>query len=256
MSGPLAGGLPTPPWQLQRQMLQSYAMMQQQALLNQQQGASNGLGQNNSQVYGYSNLGTYTANSGADYDAAMARWRAERAAAYRNTPSEGIRAGEVIGYRAWLYTSSTHPFLSSITSSTIWKPGEIVEGDIREHGVYAFKTMEQVQAEFHGVGTYYPMPRPYVFGTIKMWGEIIEHEKGYRAQFAKIHTLEHAPDWLNRYQLYGTIVDDRPKRRRSFLEWFLAIPEEPPPPEPPKPKTELEKLREFYGVTDAPPQTP
>lgn len=30
----------------------------------------------------------------------------------------------------------------------------------------------------------------FVVGTVKMWGEVVEHQFGYRAQFAKLNSLD------------------------------------------------------------------
>lgn len=35
-----------------------------------------------------------------------------------------------------------------------------------------------------------PLPTMAV-GTVRLWGEVIEHERGYRAEFAKVHSLDH-----------------------------------------------------------------
>lgn len=53
----------------------------------------------------------------------------------------------------------------------------------REHvGVYAYKLARDFLNE-HGL----VLP---VYGKVALWGAIIEHEKGYRAEFAKIISLE------------------------------------------------------------------
>jgi hypothetical protein len=31
----------------------------------------------------------------------------------------------------------------------------------------------------------------YAFGTVKCWGEVVEHETGWRAQYAKLHSIDH-----------------------------------------------------------------
>ncbi len=45
-----------------------------------------------------------------------------------------------------------------------------------------------------------------VAGTIKMWGDVVEHEKGYRAEYAKINSLDaiHGPGDLEELRrVYG-----------------------------------------------------
>lgn len=40
------------------------------------------------------------------------------------------------------------------------------------------------------------------YGAVKMWGEVVEHERGYRAQFAKLVSLTFVVgDLVNEYAL-------------------------------------------------------
>jgi hypothetical protein len=40
-----------------------------------------------------------------------------------------------------------------------------------------------------------------LFGKTKIWGEIVEHENGYRSQFAKVVSLDYgAPELLDKYR--------------------------------------------------------
>lgn len=43
------------------------------------------------------------------------------------------------------------------------------------------------------------VPDPLILGSIKMWGEVVEHEQGYRAQYAKIASLETAYGMSNEH---------------------------------------------------------
>lgn len=120
----------------------------------------------------------------------------------------GVRTGELIGYRLWWVAGrdSTFAQLMSLASGYIWRPGETVTGDINEcvyldfwrpegsifGGVYAFSKEEFMQNELHDVRIHIRSgwgPKVCVAGTVKMWGEVIEHQFGYRAQFAKLHSL-------------------------------------------------------------------
>src|SRR5215471_17410872 len=44
-----------------------------------------------------------------------------------------------------------------------------------------------------------------VFGKVKIWGEVVEHERGYRSEFARIVSLDHGdPELLARFRsIYG-----------------------------------------------------
>jgi len=35
------------------------------------------------------------------------------------------------------------------------------------------------------------MSGPLLFGKVKIWGEIVEHEAGYRSQFGKIASIDY-----------------------------------------------------------------
>jgi hypothetical protein len=40
-----------------------------------------------------------------------------------------------------------------------------------------------------------------VFGKVKIWGEIVEHEAGYRSQFGKIISLDYGdPELLEKFR--------------------------------------------------------
>jgi hypothetical protein len=44
-----------------------------------------------------------------------------------------------------------------------------------------------------------------LFGSVKIWREIVEHEAGYRSQFAKIVSLDYGdPELLEKFRaIYG-----------------------------------------------------
>lgn len=54
-----------------------------------------------------------------------------------------------------------------------------------EHnGIYAFKTAKDFLTHCENAGL-------EIYGKVALWGDIIEHELGYRAEFAKVISLEH-----------------------------------------------------------------
>lgn len=77
-------------------------------------------------------------------------------------------------------------------------------GDVRRvYGVHAFKdearalaycrlyAMQEAMFEsiiYHGRPGCVPW-RPFAIGTVALWGEVIEHEEGYRAEFAKVMSI-------------------------------------------------------------------
>lgn len=117
-----------------------------------------------------------------------------------------IVVGELVGYRAWWLRGG---LLQSLAHSYVWQPGGVVEGNVDQllwgdgtwvratyAGVYAFKeqhdSLIEGRAWFNVRDSMLPSYDSLVFGTIWLWGEVVEHERGYRAQFAKVRSLDSA----------------------------------------------------------------
>lgn len=129
-------------------------------------------------------------------------------------PHAGIRAGELTGYRLWWVTEAMD--LCSLAHHFIWQPGATIEGKIDEPvdtnlfrlfdplygGVYCFFDFAGAEKDIRDVcKTTFPKIGYFdyfhnikvlgvAWGTIKLWGEVVEHERGYRAQFAKLTSLD------------------------------------------------------------------
>lgn len=116
----------------------------------------------------------------------------------------GLRIGEVTATRCWrLIEDRLH---STYKTEYIWEPDSPMIGDVRdEYGVHAFKEITYVIEYAHEITHWDWMwsldaaglefeeaaPAPtIVIGTVSLWGEIVEHDKGYRAEFARIKTLD------------------------------------------------------------------
>jgi hypothetical protein len=112
-------------------------------------------------------------------------------------PHEGIRVGEIIAYRAWRVVERTwfHKIDDRLHSvyveDYVWHPDEPASGDIREHGIYSFRHVIRNNKDY-GCGANVPL----LFGKVKIWGEIVEHELGYRSEFAKIISLDYGNQQL------------------------------------------------------------
>ena len=70
----------------------------------------------------------------------------------------------------------------------VWHPDEPASGDVRTHGIYSFRNAIKSIADY---GYDLALRGPVLFGKIKIWGEIVEHEDGYRSEFAKIVSLDY-----------------------------------------------------------------
>lgn len=125
---------------------------------------------------------------------------------------DGIVAGEIVGYRCWRIERG---LLRSVYQPDVWQPDEVLVGrelgDWDSRGIHAWKDAGSKQyhdyirgylnadTTFRHFITYLgkdveePDPRPaMVTGTVFLWGDVVEHERGYRAEFARVRSL----DWL------------------------------------------------------------
>lgn len=105
----------------------------------------------------------------------------------QNFIDAGIKAGEVRGYRCW--NLHADGLLHSVMyDEFVWKPGEIAEGEPNKPyaGIYAFKSILLL----HNYGS--PGARS-VTGTVDLWGDVYEHEHGYRAQYAAVASIDDSP---------------------------------------------------------------
>lgn len=112
-------------------------------------------------------------------------------------PREAPKLGEIIGHRAW--TVQGRNLLLSLSAGSAWFPGQpMVDNvghgqEIEDHndaGIWAFKDPYRLAREFWATAD-------RVFGTVWLWGTVIEHEYGYRAQYAAVRSLDHASPGLD-----------------------------------------------------------
>lgn len=110
------------------------------------------------------------------------RWTSIWSAPYRTpaaVPESGtIETEPIVGYRSWIYSESPEgvPFLRSVTKDYQWLPFEPSHGDISgDGGIYAFKTPDEAWR--------YAVPRS-ISGEVYLWGMVLEHAEGFRAEHA------------------------------------------------------------------------
>ena len=156
----------------------------------------------------------------------------------RTIENAGIRAGEIIGYRAWTlktdndsycYAAGAEGLLLSMVWQHVWAPRntESVGDDALDvsSGFYAFKTMDAALSEYRMYASCYD--DTIVFGEVYMWGEVIEHERGYRAQYAKIKAITRVVEPVD--FIWGRLL-----RLGRYLMGY---------------KSPIEQIRERYGLT-------
>lgn len=92
----------------------------------------------------------------------------------------GITVGEIIAWRAWRVQ---HGFSMSTYVDEAWAPGAVMEGNIEKgEGVHAWKSSHKALGYLFGFAD---DAGAMIIGKVALWGEVIEHERGYRAQYAK-----------------------------------------------------------------------
>jgi len=132
---------------------------------------------------------------------------------------EPLEVGEIVAYRAWLLTFDG--LLTSVhIKHALWKPGHPMQGKINDvfiygegGGVHAAKDVEAVREYIGDVQTYDMATDSYrtlVIGTVVLWGEVIEHERGYRAEYAQIASLDE-------------ITGDNPEALRRLRETYGLV---------------------------------
>jgi hypothetical protein len=120
----------------------------------------------------------------------------------RTLKHEGLRVGEIIAYRAWrvsnaLWSSKSEDRLHSVAMRDyIWHPNKPASGDVRTHGIYSFRHVIRSKHEY---GYDLGVDEPLLFGKVRIWGDIVEHEEGYRSEFGKIASLDYGdPELLQK----------------------------------------------------------
>jgi hypothetical protein len=111
-----------------------------------------------------------------------------------------IRIGEILGWR-WWYVDN---FLKSPFMDCTWFPDKPIEGDVAGgFGVYVMKDPSLAESEAdkslglssNGLWAWNNWRRrlksPHTaYGTVRVWGDVVEHTRGYRAQFARVVSID------------------------------------------------------------------
>lgn len=116
--------------------------------------------------------------------------------------------GEIIAFRVWRVRPDDAMLISSYTDH-VWKPGDTMQAHApvadfddphgrEKTGVHGWKSVfEVVGYSQHLLTPEYSIKRDryengntIVIGRVKLWGDVVEHQRGYRAEFAKIVSLD------------------------------------------------------------------
>ena len=116
---------------------------------------------------------------------------------YANPPPEEpvvlertVGVAELIGWRIWAVTASD--MLKSFAKPNVWLPDKPMTGKPRDdgmEGVWAFKDRKRATAK--AVEHRYERNiKGYAWGAVALWGDVIEHEHGWRAENARVISLD------------------------------------------------------------------
>jgi hypothetical protein len=101
----------------------------------------------------------------------------------------------MVGWRVWRLAKAGVPEgpLMSTFMTSIWPGGVVMKACCAaetaglRHGIHAFVSRGQAEEYFDEQSR--GKTTPHVFGEVALWGRVVVHERGYRAQFAYPQTV-------------------------------------------------------------------
>jgi hypothetical protein len=102
-----------------------------------------------------------------------------------------IEIGEITAWRVWRL--GKEGIVYSPIINVPWWPGEIMRASphVRaDDGIYASKSRPEIRWPPSARASW-----PLVVGRVLLWGVVIEHEKGYRAENARIVAFDEIVSW-------------------------------------------------------------
>ena len=105
--------------------------------------------------------------------------------------SPKIEVGEITAWRIWRL--GHEGIVYSLIVNVPWRPGEVMRASPHaraDDGIYASKSRPEIRWPPSARASW-----PLVVGRVSLWGVVIEHEKGYRAQNARILAFDDIVSW-------------------------------------------------------------
>ncbi len=97
--------------------------------------------------------------------------------------SEGIVAGEIIAWRAWYWDKKVGK-LRSIFVNYHWPlDAPAVGKPAIGYGIHAFTTANGAWKE------YVSCKDDVIFGLVALWGDVVQYQYGYCAEFGRVHSI-------------------------------------------------------------------
>lgn len=100
----------------------------------------------------------------------------------------GMKVEDLIGWRIWRFQGGE---LCSYAIPCLWQPGIPATGNPTDHGcegVWAFKDKRSAEAKARQAK--YGGHTQWVWGSVRLWGSVVEHTEGYRAENARIVSID------------------------------------------------------------------
>jgi hypothetical protein len=118
-----------------------------------------------------------------------------------------IRAGEIIGWRFWKLCNG---LLHSVFVPYVWQPGVYERSSSKfcgynNLGYHAFRNKEQAERETSMNAYWWPL----VIGSVAMWGEVIEHQYGWRSEYAGVRSLIKVAGLVPFWRKYEVLLELR-----------------------------------------------
>lgn len=98
--------------------------------------------------------------------------------------SAGVTVGEMIGWRIWRIRNG---LLYSYSATYGWLPGQPAQGkpdDYGGSGLWCFKDPGRALGKLGEL-------QLGAMGSVYLWGDVVEHSDGYRAEFAEVRSIDH-----------------------------------------------------------------
>lgn len=127
----------------------------------------------------------------------------------------GTTFGEMIGWRIW---PVRHGYLASYSANYVWTPDMAAEGapgDYDGGGLWAFKTAGAA------LNKLLSQSETSAMGSVYLYGEVVEHSEGYRAQYASVRSIDELHSRELRSPHVGTPRETREAILAALRETYI-----------------------------------
>lgn len=97
----------------------------------------------------------------------------------------GIKIGEIIAWRMWTIKGD---YLGSYSAAHVWPTDEPTSGKPTDYGNTGIWCFKEKSRALHKMMEH--CMEGHAYGSIKIWGTIVEYSEGYKAEFAKVVSID------------------------------------------------------------------